>query len=69
MPEEGGGLLQPQGPGPFLEDNGDDTWVCGKCGRVLCCDMNDTVLVEDEVVAPVVMQCPDCGVGNEIPTS
>jgi hypothetical protein len=31
--------------------------------------MNETVLIEIEVDGPVVMQCPDCGAGNELPTT
>ena len=60
-------VVRPQGPGPFLESDGDDTWVCGGCGRVLCREMNETVIdVEEDTV--LVMQCPDCGAGNLLPT-
>ena len=61
--------MRPTGPGPFLESDGEDTWVCGGCGRVLCRYMNDTVLVEGEGDGPLVMQCPDCGAGHELPTT
>ena len=67
LPDERAGFMQPQGPGPFIESDGDDTWVCGGCGRVLCVDMNDTVGIEVEFDGPLVMQCPDCGAGNRIP--
>lgn len=64
LPEGAGVVSLPDGfKGPFITGNGDTTYACGQCNRVL---LKDVSLGQFQ---NMVIHCPSCGDYAEIPSA